>query len=146
MITYRLIYCSAKCSFSFFFLASIPQCTIFPLCTCTIFLCPFMCQWTFWLLACLGYCISCCGGRLCACVYLTLVFSVSWPHSRSARLNVAQFVPFNGTSILFSLVAVTSLHPSNSMEGTHFSKTTLVFIVCILFADGHSDGCEVYFF
>ena len=52
---------------------------------------------------------------------------------------VAQFLPFTGTSILFSLVAVTSLHPTNSTEDKHFSKTTSVFIVCRLFAHGHSD-------
>ena len=52
---------------------------------------------------------------------------------------VAQFLPFNGISILFSLVAVTRLHPTNSIEGTLFSKTTSVFNVCRLFADGHSD-------
>ena len=59
---------------------------------------------------------------------------------------VAQFLPCNGTSILFSLVAVTSLHSSNSVEGMHFSKATSVFIVCRLCSDGHFDWCEVIFF
>ena len=52
---------------------------------------------------------------------------------------VAQFLPFNGTSILLSLVAVTSLHTTNTIEGTDFS-TPSACIVCRHFADGQSTG------
>ena len=45
---------------------------------------------------------------------------------------VAQFLPFNGTSIRFSLVAATSIHPTNSIEGMHFSTTPSAFIVDFL--------------
>ncbi len=44
---------------------------------------------------------------------------------------------------MFSLLAVTSLHPPQQLEGTQFSETPSAFILCRLFAEEHSDGCEV---
>ena len=48
------------------------------------------------------------------------------------------FLVFKVTSILFSIVAVPVY-----MEGSLFSTSSSVLIVCRLFDDGHSDWCEV---
>ena len=49
---------------------------------------------------------------------------------------VAQFLPFQCSSILFSWLAVTSLHPTNRIVGMPFSTNPSAFIVCRRFTDG----------
>ena len=53
------------------------------------------------------------------------------------------FVSFK-ISILFSTTAAPVYIPTNSVLGLsffHILKPT--FVICVLFDDGHSDGCEV---
>ena len=56
---------------------------------------------------------------------------------------VVPFLVFKGSSILFSIVAVSVSIPMNSGEGSLFSTSPPVFIACRFFNDGHSDWCEV---
>ena len=46
--------------------------------------CPFICWWTFCLLACLGYCQYCCSVCLPVCAFSILVFLRYWPIRGSA--------------------------------------------------------------
>ena len=48
-----------------------------------------------------------------------------------------------GTSILFSIVAVPIYIPTNSVEGFLFSTPSPASIMCRLFGDCHPDRCEV---
>ena len=50
---------------------------------------------------------------------------------------------FLGTSILFSIVAVSIYISTNSTRGFPFSTPSPAFVVCGFFDDGHSDRCEV---
>ena len=59
---------------------------------------------------------------------------------------VVLFVVFEGTSILFSIVAVSIYIPTNSARVFPFLHTLssiYCFTVCTFFDDGHSDWCEV---
>ena len=56
---------------------------------------------------------------------------------------VVLFLVFWGTSILFSIVAVSIYIPTNSARGSLFSTPSPAFIVCKFFDDGHSDWCEM---
>ena len=56
---------------------------------------------------------------------------------------VVLFLVFEGTSILFSIVAVSIYIPTNSARGSPFSTPSPAFIVCKFFDGGHSDWCEV---
>ena len=49
------------------------------------------------------------------------------------------FLIFRGSAILFSIVAVPIYIPNNSLGGFPFLHTLLVFVICRLFHDGHSD-------
>ena len=50
---------------------------------------------------------------------------------------------FKGISILSSIVTVSIYVPANSARVFPFSTPSPAFIVCRIFDDGHSDGCEV---
>ena len=56
---------------------------------------------------------------------------------------VVLFLVFKGTSILFSIVAVSIYIPPTVYEGSLFSTLSPTFIVSRFFDNGHSDGCEV---
>ena len=45
----------------------------------TLLLCPFICWWTFCLLACLGYCQYCCSACVPVCAFPILVSLGYWP-------------------------------------------------------------------
>ena len=55
---------------------------------------------------------------------------------------VVLFLVFEGTSILFSIVAVSIYIPTNSARGFPFLTPSPAFIRRF-FDDGHSDWCEV---
>ena len=74
----------------------------------------FFCWWTFWFLPSLGYGKCCCSAGLPACVFSILLCSVDPPVSGPARSHGSSIVTFNRTSILFSTLAVTGLHPTRS--------------------------------
>ena len=61
------------------------------------------------------------------------------PRSGIAGSYVGLFLVFWETSILFSTVAV----PVYIYEGSLFSTSSPVFVICGLFDDSHSDTCEV---
>ena len=56
---------------------------------------------------------------------------------------VVLLLVFWGTSILFSTVAAPIYIPTNSAQGFLFLHTLANIIIYRLFADGHSDRCEV---
>ena len=56
---------------------------------------------------------------------------------------VVLFLVFIGTSILFSIVAVSIYIPTNSVGGFHFLHTLSSIYYLQIFGDGHSDQCEV---
>ena len=72
-----------------------------------------------------------------------MVFSGYMPRSEIAGSHGSSFFSFLGTSILFSIVAVSIYIPSNSAKGSLFSTHSPAFIVCRFFDDGHSDRCEM---
>ena len=100
---------------------------------------PFICPWTFRLLACLGYCFEHWG----ACIFMN-VLCLIWIYAQEWNFWIIRqlyfcFFFFWGASILFSMVAVSIYIPTNS---SLFSTLSLPF-VCGLFKDGNSDQCEV---
>ena len=56
---------------------------------------------------------------------------------------VVLFLVFKGISIPSSIVAVSINIPTTVQECSLFSTSSLAFIVCRVFANGHSDWCEV---
>ena len=56
---------------------------------------------------------------------------------------VVLFLVFKGTSILFSIVAVSITFPPTVQEGSLSSSPSPAFIVCRFFDDAHSDRCEM---
>ena len=56
---------------------------------------------------------------------------------------VALFLVFEGTSILFSIVAVSIYIPPTVQEGSLLSTHSPAFVVCGFFDDSHSDQYEV---
>ena len=53
------------------------------------------------------------------------------------------FLALEGTSILFSIMAVPIYIPTNNVKVFFFSTPFPAFVVCSLFNDGLSDQCEV---
>ena len=78
-------------------------------------LCPFLCQWTFRLLPCLGYCKQCCNEHWDICILLDHALSLDvCPRVGFQGHMVALLLALWGTSILFSIVAVSIYIPTNS--------------------------------
>ena len=80
---------------------------------------------------------------------VVLFFSECIPRSGTAE-SYDLFLDFWGTSILaigipywYSIVAVPSYTPSNSVQGFPFSYNFPIFIICGLFNDNHSGRCKV---
>jgi len=59
---------------------------------------------------------------------------------------VVLYLVSSGTSTLFSVVAEPIYIPTNSVLGFLFSVSLLMFVICRLFDDNHSDRCEAIFF
>ena len=72
-----------------------------------------------------------------------MVFSGIYPVVGLLGHRVVLFLVFKGTSIVFSIVAVSIYIPPTVQEGSPFSTHSPAFIVCSFFDDGHSDWCEV---
>ena len=56
---------------------------------------------------------------------------------------VVLFLIFKGTSILFSMMAISIYISTKSVGGFPLLHTHPEFILCRFFDDGHSDQCEV---
>ena len=59
------------------------------------------------------------------------------------RDRVVLFLAFGETSILSSTAAAPIYIPTNSVQGVPFFTPLPIFVICGLFDDRHSDGCEV---
>ena len=92
---------------SFFSMANIPLCT-----WTTSF--TFFCCWTFWILPRLIYGKCSCSVGLPACVFSILLCSGDRCIKGPTRSHGSSIFTLKGTSIMFSLLAVTSLHPPSS--------------------------------
>ena len=56
---------------------------------------------------------------------------------------VVLILVFKGASILFSIMAIPVNIPTNSGGRFPFPTSSLAFVICRLFNDGHSNLCEV---
>ena len=56
---------------------------------------------------------------------------------------VVLFLVFKGISILFSIVAASTLISTNSVRVFPFSIPSPAFVICRHFNDGYSEWCEV---
>ena len=102
---------------------------------------PFTCQWTFKLLSCSHDCKQCCTEHCGACVFLNYGFSQGiCPLVDLLGHMIILFLVFKGTSILFSIMAVSIYIPINSARGFPFLHTLYIIYLCRLFDDGHSDS------
>ena len=72
-----------------------------------------------------------------------MVFSGYLPSSGIAGSYGSSIFSFLGTSILFSIVAVSIYIPTNSARGFHFLHTSPASDVCRFSDDTHSNRCEV---
>ena len=87
---------------------------------------PFICQWTFRLLPCLGCCKQCCYeqmGHKYLLILESLSFSDICPAVGLLDHRVALFLIFKETSILFCIGAAEIYITTNSVEGFHFLHT-----------------------
>ena len=99
----------------------------------------FFCQWTFRLLPCLDYCQVLQLTLWCTCL-LGLWFSVDICLGVEFLDHmVALFSVFQGTSILFFIVANQFTFPPTVEENYFLSTSFSAFIVCGLYDDGHSN-------
>ena len=94
----------------------------------------FICQWTFRLLPCLGNCKQCCSEHW-GCIY---PFGPYFPRDICLLVGllghkVALFLIFEGTPILFSIVAVPVYNPTNSV-GRSPSPQHLLFVEFLMIA------------
>ena len=84
---------------------------------------PFICQWTFRLLPCLGYCKQCFSEHWIHVFFWTMFFSRYMPRIRIAGLYGSSIFSFYRKSILFSIVTATIYIPTNSVRGFPFLHT-----------------------
>ena len=79
---------------------------------------PFTCQWTLRLLSCPGYCKQYCSEHCGTCLFLNYGFLRVYAQQWDCWV-IWQFCFqfFKGTSILFSIVAVSIYIPTNSARG-----------------------------
>ena len=95
-----------------------------------IYVYPFICQWTFRLFPSLGYCKQHCNEHQGAWILLNLGFLQIFAQEWELVRMVALLLVFQGTSILFSTVAVPIYIPTNSVGGFSFLHT-LSSIYCL---------------
>ena len=81
---------------------------------------PSICQWTLRLLPCLGCCKQCCSEHWGTFPFEPLFSPDTRPGAGLQYHMVAIFLLFKGTSILFSIVAITIYIPTISVWKFHF--------------------------
>ena len=121
---------------------------------------PFLCQWTFRLLPCLGYCKQCRNEHWDICILLDHVFYLDiCPRVRLQGHMIALLLALWGTSLLISIVAVSIYIPTNSIGELPFLQhlffVRCFFVFCFVFVvvvvvvvvvfDNHSGWYEVIF-
>ena len=75
---------------------------------------------------------------------LLLFFGGDYTHSSGIVGSYgSSIVVFGEITLLFSIVAVPSFSPTNSVPGFPFPTSLPTFVIYVLFDDGHSDRCEV---
>ena len=109
---------------------------------------PCICLRTCRLFPCPACCKQGCKEHSHTCTFviwfdLTLVFSGFMPSSGLLGHTVVLFLVCSGTSILFSIVAVSAYFPTNSAECSLLSASSPALTVCTFSNGDHSDICEV---
>ena len=104
----------------------------------------FICQWTFMLLPCLGYCKQCCYEHWDAYIFLNQSFLQIYAQEWNCQV-IWQFYFqfFKEPPYCFPQWPHQFTFPLTVQEDSLFSTPSPAFIICRLFNDGHSDRCEV---
>ena len=126
MIICRSIHIAAMALFhSFLWLSSIPLCVYCCVCVPRL-LYPFICQWTFRLLPCLGYYKWCFYKHCGAGIFW--IYAQKWDYWDHM---IVLFLVFYGTAILFSIMALPIYISTNSIKG-RFPFLHTFFSICYL--------------
>ena len=83
-----------------------------------------------------------------ACIFFKLVILFSsdkYLEVHLLDLMVVLYLIFLGTSTVFSIGAAPIYTPRIVHEGSLFSTSSAILVICCLFDDSHSDRCEVVF-
>ena len=109
---------------------------------CTTSCLSILCQWTFRLIPCPGYCKQCCHEYWGHVYFQIKFFSRHMPKNGIAGSYGSSVVRFlrNLPTVLSDC---TSLHSHQQCKHSLFSTSSPAFIVCRFFYDGHSDWCGV---
>ena len=103
---------------------------------------PFICPWTFMLCPFLGYCKQCCDEN--NCMYL-LNQNFSWNMPRIGITGSVRKVYFSFLRKYHTIFHsdCTNLHSHQHLGGfSFFSTPSQIFVICVLFNNGHSDQYE----
>ena len=139
---------------SFLWLSSIPLDTYMCVCVCGcmyVYIKPhllylFICQWTFRLLPCLGYCKQCCYEYWGACIFSNQSLHLFWVYAQEwdcwiiwqLYLQFFKAPPYSSPQWLHQFT-----FPPKVQKNSCFSTSSLIFVICGLFDDSYSDKCEV---
>ena len=100
---------------------------------------PLVCQWTFMLSPCLGYCKQCCNEHWGACIFSGHVSSWIYAQEWDCRVMWQLYFQFKEPLYCFPEWKC----PSSVQEGSLLSTPSPAFVVCGFFDDSHSDWYEI---
>ena len=105
---------------------------------------PFLCQQTFRLHPCLGYCNQCFSEHWGACILLGLVFLWIYTQEWDCRVMWQLYFQFFNEPPYCSPQWLYQFSFPPTVQGVSLLSTfSPAFIVCIFFVDGHSDQYEL---